>query len=263
MKKILKQKNAFTLIELLVVIAIIAILAALLLLALAAAKRKAQRINCVSNLKQVGIAFRLWEGDNQDRYPMAVSTQYNGAREKISTSVDSTPDAGYGITNVFVVMSNELSTPKILLCPADSGAGGAWPPPAGGWGAATGVRQVTTNFSVFALNNNYLSYFVCGDASEAYPQMIMTGDRNVGTTTTLNIPSGMTNTCVTTGTGVQWTGDPAHAFAWTANDMHLRVGNLGMADGSAQQVTVSTLQSALSTATNGSPNVNPWYNFPQ
>jgi len=61
--------QGFTLIELLVVIAIIAILAAMLLPVLARAKQKANQINCLSNLKQIGQALQMYIDDSQDALP--------------------------------------------------------------------------------------------------------------------------------------------------------------------------------------------------
>ena len=76
--------NGFTFVALLVIIAIIAILAAMLLPALASAKKKAQRINCINNLKQIGLGYRIWEGDNGDKYPMDVPMAKGGTKEFIT-----------------------------------------------------------------------------------------------------------------------------------------------------------------------------------
>jgi len=242
MKSILKQKKAFTLIELLVVIAIIAILAAMLLPALAAAKRKAQKINCVNNLKQVGLAFRIWEGDNGDKYPMNLSLTQGGASEYIGNAGNNgVPPKGINVPYVYAVMSNELSTPKVLYCPSDSD------------------YSVSTNFSGMGIKN--VSYFICGDAADAYPQMIITGDRNLGTASALGVSGGglVSGAAATQGNyGV----NPAAFWAWTAGNLHLKTGNLGLTDGSVQTTTIAAQQTQFNNATNGYLSATIWYNLP-
>ena len=259
MKKLFKQKAAFTLIELLVVIAIIAILAAMLLPALAAAKRKAQRINCVNNLKEMGLAFRVWEGDNSDHYPMAVSTATGGAME-LTAQGGATVSAGAFIFN-FIIMSNELSTPKLLLCTSDSGHTSAatnWLQLINNYGTLNPPSPTTAHNAAMA----YVSYFLCGDTSEAYPQMILTGDRNIGTVAAATTVPPATMNGFGTNNEQFGVGIGKAAWFWTANDLHQKVGNLAVADGSVQQVTANGLWSALQNATNGAPTATPYYNFP-
>jgi prepilin-type N-terminal cleavage/methylation domain-containing protein/prepilin-type processing-associated H-X9-DG protein len=258
------QKKAFTLIELLVVIAIIAILAAMLLPALAAAKKKAQKIACTNNDKQVGLSFKIWAGDQNDKYPNQLAAASGGASEYVGHGATAATKLNPAI--VFMVMSNELSTPKVAYCPSDSYAQTY----ATTWSITNFVQCAAPsgNPSYYGIpatgKGGACSYFVNGDASDSDPQMVVTGDRNIGfaSSATANSPSDHAHitaaatsaTTVTTCSEQQLsaTAWSAATTAWsiTANENHQKTANLGFADGSVQSVTISSYHQALQNSTN-------------
>lgn len=144
------SRQAFTLLELLAIVAICAVLLALLLPTLARSPRRNARIKCVNNLKNVGLAFRIFSTDNNDLFPFQIAQTNGGLKGSIQNA-----DA----FKHFLVLSNELSTPMILKCPDDR------------------ARTLTTNWTNFS--NANLSYFVGLTASETWPQSILSGDRNL------------------------------------------------------------------------------------
>jgi prepilin-type N-terminal cleavage/methylation domain-containing protein len=141
------SRRGLTLIEVLVVIVVIAVLAAMLLPA-SHSPRKAKRITCVNNLKQIGLAFRTWPED--DKFPMQKPVSAGGTMELIASG------------NAFVhfqVMSNALTVPKLLVCPSDN------------------EKTLATSFADF--NNKNLSYFVGVDSTMTNFDTFLAGDRNL------------------------------------------------------------------------------------
>jgi prepilin-type processing-associated H-X9-DG protein len=201
-------RSALTLIEVLMVIVAVMIITAVVLPSLSLAPRghgNSLRIRCVNNQKQIGLAYRVWEGDNGDKFPMAISETNGGTMEFIT---------GTNAWRHFQVMSNELSTPKVLVCPTESHQ----------------ERLFATNFTFF--NNSNLSFFVGVDATndETNPAMILSGDHNI--TNGMSVKNGLLE--LTTN----------QLAGWTA-EMHNKVGNILLADGSVQQVSISGLREAV------------------
>jgi prepilin-type N-terminal cleavage/methylation domain-containing protein len=220
MKKRILPRNGSTLIEVLVVIAIIAILAALLLPVLARAKAKAQRIACLSNQKQIGLAFTMWADDHRDRFPSTVDIAEGGSKTRLEA------------WEHFLTIENELATPKSLHCPSDP------------------AKQIASDFSSTAtglrtLKDGAISYAVGTGAVPERSAAHLAGDRNLlGRDGQGCGPSAIFGFI----TQLRVTDNPR----WDGM-LHVNTGNMALVDGSAQQFSQTSLAQQMAS-TDGDPN---------
>ena len=195
--------KALTLVEGIVVLAVMVLLIGIVLPWWADSRRPSTGMACVNHLKMVGLAARVFANDNDDKFPWQITTHAGGSRE-----YQEVPNAAF---RHFQVMSNELFTPKFLVCPQDR------------------KRAWATNW-VAGFDNRNVSYFVGLSASESNTKSILSGDRYLaGSRPTAN---GFLE--LATNDSIRW--------AKKYHDYH---GYLVFGDGSVSWLDSSGLQKAL------------------
>ena len=203
--------RAMSLIELLAVMAIVALLAAMLLPALGQAKARARRIQCIDHLRQTGIGFASFAHEHNGRFPMAVPGSAGGSLEFAQSGYLLQGDFYFSFRH-FQAASNDLVTPRLLVCPADT-------------------RLPASSFAT--LDNANLSYFIGVNAELAHPTSMLAGDRN------------LTNDYTSSGTIARLGNN--HALRWT-EAMHRFRGNILFADGHVEEKNSPALVPAATQA---------------
>ena len=207
-----RERTGFTLLELLLVVVIVAILAALLLPVLSKAKGRARQIECLSQLKQVGVAYQTFAHDHADRFPFQVPLKESGTLELVQAAASLGGDVQYAFRH-FQALSNDLPYPKLLSCPSDK----------------------RTNAPAFpSLRNEHISYFVAVTAEYGRPDSVLGGDRNIVAR------NGGAGSILRLNTGAD--------VAWT-HECHEFKGNLLFAGGHVERTGNAGLQVALRSPT--------------
>ena len=205
MKTRAHRRHGLTLPEVLLVVATVALLILFLLPSLARTHVRRSRVGCTSQLQCIGLAFRLFSNDHNDKFVFAVSAAENGSKEFVNTPQ---------VFRHFQALSNELVTPRILVCNSDADRPGA------------------VDFLGGFNSNTQLSYFVGLDADESKPERILSGDRNIEGGTLSN--------------GFLRLLQPTSKAGWS-RAMHHNQGNVALADGNAMQMNAARLRQQLAT----------------
>jgi hypothetical protein len=193
------RSSGFSLVEVIAIIAVVLVFFGLLIPAGGPGKVRPQRIKCTANLKNVGLAARIFATDNNDVMPGA----FFRSNVMELSSVD--------VARLFVTFSNELSTPKILNCPADQ------------------QRTRAESFTNFSSKN--VSYFFSLTAGDRLPNSFLAGDRNIQANGE-DVNPGRFN--LTTNLAPGW-----------SKEIHDTQGDIAMGDGSVQQFSSSRLTAAV------------------
>lgn len=199
-------------VEVIIIIGVMIFFVVCILPVLMAANKGAKAFNCLNNLKQIGLAHQLWVGDLNNQFPLLTFAADNDGGKSTRN------DSAYVL---WQAMSNQLNTPKILVCPADT------------------KRTIATSFAT-GFGNANISYFL-NAAAKTNPQTVLDGDANL-TVDGVPVQPGILN--LWTNSRVGWTKERKHGLA--------AGGYIGMADGSLQAVGSNGLNSAFadSLATN-------------
>jgi prepilin-type processing-associated H-X9-DG protein len=202
----LRPAAGFTKVDLLILLGVLVVLWLLLMPALPRpSKGHRFRIQCLHNQKQLVLGHLLWANDKGGQFVFASTNDAGSSRFADSQQV----------FQHYRVLSNELVTPKIIVCPIDK------------------KRKAANDFAQFS--NANVSYFVGLDSNPSDPHGFLSGDRN------------LTNASVNNGFLIRVTKDTP--LAWTS-DLHNGAGNIGLADGSVQQYTTKRLLQELANLTN-------------
>ncbi len=202
----------------LVVVALL-LIATILLPRLTRRGVRASRASCTNNLKQLGVSFRIWGSDQNDKFPMQVSVTNGGAMELANQG------SAY---EVFLVMSNEINTPKILICPNETNSKRVSATTFDARDASSPSREQWV--SLFSPTNN-TSYFVGLDAECDQTNRIISGDDHFQIAGTQPKPGLF---LLQTNAPVGW-----------QYERHRSQGNLAFADGSVTASGPRRLRTAL------------------